>query len=157
MDEHVLFDVIPDEIITPEQRAAYSWFYDIDSVDRIDGESFDDLTRFDAPATVRVSASRPARGDEVTLHFVNYNREEGSGVDGGGSITDEKPIAVTRVGVDFVVPSGSRAVRVETLSPETPEPQAVPIKVNGDRIRFTVPGFLVYGMARIHLGRSDSP
>ena len=152
MDEHVLFDVIPDEIITPEQRTTYRRVYEIDSVDRIDKESFDDFTRFDAPGTVRVSASLPAAGGEVTLHFVNYNREEGPEEGyGGKGITDEKPIAVASVGVDFVVPSVSRVVKVEALSPEKPEPEVVAIQVNGDRIRFTMPEFLVYGMARIYL------
>src|SRR5688572_32574111 len=33
-------------------------------------------SRFDAPTTVRVSASRPAKGNELDFHFVNYNREE---------------------------------------------------------------------------------
>ncbi len=155
MDEHVLFDVIPDEVITPEQTAAYTRAYDISSQDGIDTETFDELSRFDAPATVRVSASRPVKGNEVTLHFVNYNREEGPEGYRGNGIVDEKPIAAPSVGVDFIVPEGQRAVKVEALSPEKPEPQELAMKVTGSRVQFTVPEFLVYGIARIHLASAD--
>ncbi len=151
MDRHVLFDVIPDEIIRPEQRSAYRRVYEIDSAGNMETETFPDLSRFEAPATVRVSASRPAEGGEVTLHFVNYGREPGPEGYAGTGIADENPIAVDGVGVDFVVPSGSRVVKVDSLSPERPDPQPVDFQVEGDRLRFTMPEFLVYGMARIHL------
>ena len=87
----------------------------------------------------------------MTLHFVNYDREPGPEGYAGTGIADENPIAVSRVGVDFVVPDASRVVKVEALSPEQPEPQPVDIRVEGGRLRFTMPEFLVYGMARIHL------
>ena len=151
LDHHVLFDVIPDEIIRPERRSAYRRVYGIDSAGEIENESFADLSRFQAPATVRVSASRPAGGGEVTLHFVNYGREAGPEGYAGTGIADENPIAVDGVGVDFVVPAGARVVKVESLSPEKPDPQPVAIQVEGDRLKFTMPEFLVYGMARIHL------
>ena len=151
MDRHVLFDVIPDEIIRPEQRSGYRRVYEIDSAEELETETFSDLSRFEAPTTVRVSASRPAEGGEVTLHFVNYDREPGPEGYAGTGIADENPIAVSRVGVDFVVPDASRVVKVEALSPEQPEPQPVDIRVEGGRLRFTMPEFLVYGMARIHL------
>ena len=151
MDRHVLFDVVPDEIIRPEQRSAYRRVYEIDSAEGIETENFGDLSRFQAPATVRVSASRPAGGGEVTLHFVNYDREAGPEGYAGTGIADENPIAVDGIGVDFVVPAASRVVKVEALSPERPEPQTVAIQVDGGRLRFTLPEFLVYGMARIHL------
>ena len=151
MDRHVLFDVIPDEIIRPEQRSAYRRVYEIDSAEGIEQEKFGGLSRFQAPSTVRVSASRPAGGGEVTLHFVNYDREPGPEGYAGTGIADEKPIAVDGVGVDFVLPDGSRVVKVEALSPERPEPQPVDIQVESGRLIFTMPEFLVYGMARIHL------
>ena len=151
MDHHVLFDVIPDEIIRPEQRNAYRRVYEIDSVGNIEEESFADLSRFQAPETVRVSASRPAGGGEVTLHFVNYGREAGPEGYAGSGIADERPIAVDGVGVDFVVPTGSRVVKVEAQSPEKPDPQPVTIQVEAGRLKFAMPEFLVYGIARIHL------
>ena len=53
-----------------------------------------ELSRFEAPKTVRVSASRPAAGGELTVHFVNYNRQEPKEPRSAGSgIADEKPLA----------------------------------------------------------------
>ena len=53
---------------------------------------------------------------------------------------------------DVVLPAGFKAVKVEGLSPESPEPVdlAVPSSAPG-RIQFTFPPFLVYGVARIRL------
>ena len=87
----------------------------------------------------------------MTLHFVNYGREPGPEGYAGTGIADENPIAVSGVGVDFVVPDASRVVKVDSLSPERPDPQPVEFQVEAGRLRFTMPEFLVYGMARIHL------
>ena len=40
---------------------------------------------------------------------------------------------------------------VEALSPEKPEPQELAFEESDGRLRFDVPEFLVYGLARIHL------
>ena len=151
MDEHVLFDVSPDEIVTPEQRDSYREVYAIGHAQTIDNASFDQLSRFEAPTTVRVSASRPAQGNEIDLHFVNYNREPGPEGYRGKGIADEKPIAVESVKVDFILPEGNRAVKIEALSPEKPEPQELAFEESDGRLKFDVPEFLVYGLARIHL------
>jgi len=151
MEQHVLFDVVPDEVITPSRKDRYREVYSIGDAADIDGEMFDKFSRFEAPATVRVSASRPAEGQEVDLHFVNYNREAGPEGYQGKGIADEKPIAVKSVKVDFVMPEGMRPLRVETLSPEDPEPREIQFEESGGRVQFTVPEFLVYGLARIHL------
>src|SRR2546427_12591925 len=67
LDQHVLFDVVPDDIVPRRGDATVV----SNVIDRLPS----DLSHFDAPATVRVSASRPANGNELTLHFVNYNRQ----------------------------------------------------------------------------------
>jgi len=151
MEEHVLFDVVPDEVITSSRKDRYREVYTTADAADIDGEAFDAFSRFQAPATVRVSASRPAEGQEVDLHFVNYNREEGPEGYRGKGIADEKPIAVESVMVDFVIPEGMRPLRIEALSPEEPEPREIRFEESGGRVRFTAPEFLVYGLARIHL------
>ena len=76
LNQGILFDVKPDDILDGEQRAAYSRVYSIADADRIASEKFDELSYFKAPATVRVAANRPAAGDELDIHFVNYNRDE---------------------------------------------------------------------------------
>jgi hypothetical protein len=87
---------------------------------------------------------------------VNYNREEPpKGKDGkpsaGGGIRDEKPIAVKGVAADVVLPAGFRVAAMEAMTPESPEPVAIEFQNQGGRARFTMPEFLVYGVARIRL------
>jgi hypothetical protein len=113
-----------------------------------------DRSTFTAPQTVRVSASRPAKNerDEITLHFVNYNREEPAQKRSAGrGIVDEKPIAVRGVVADLRLPPGTRAMKVLAFSPESPEPVECKLKSGGGRVRFEMPEFLVYGVARVML------
>ncbi len=112
------------------------------------------LSAFEASATVRVSASRSKVGNEVTLHFVNYNREEPKTKRSpGGGIKDDKPIAVEKVVVDFALPKGMKVASVRVATPESPAEVEVKHSVAEGRVRFTVPKFLVYALARVRLGR----
>jgi hypothetical protein len=139
LDKHVLFDVVPDDgkesgrrLSTPTESSH--------------------LSQFDAPWTVRVSASCPARGSEIDLHFVNYNRTEPEKKKSPGTgIKDEKPIAVSGVKADFVLPAGTKATKITALSPESPEPMILKFDMNGGHVTFTMPEFLVYAVARIEL------
>ncbi|HMF19424.1 MAG TPA: hypothetical protein VKE98_19610 [Gemmataceae bacterium] len=49
----------------------------------------------------------------------------------------------------FLAPAGCRVVRVEALTPEDPTPVALKTEVQAGRLRFTMPRFLVYGIARV--------
>src|SRR5262249_13224902 len=105
LDKHVLFDVLPDDRLTPSRRAAYRIVLDA----KKPADLPKDLSTFTAPATVRPSASRPKQGDEITLHFVNYDREEPARKRSPGTgLEDEKPIAAEGVAVDFVLPKGKK-------------------------------------------------
>ena len=151
LDEHVLFDVEPDEVVARgEAQRSYSRTYTIESEAQIDNEDFSMFSRFEAPTTVRVSASVPVKGRELTLHFVNYNREEPPGGQRGAGIAEERPIPVKSIAADVIVPAGYRPTKVEALSPENPEPQELTFDAGDGRVRFVVPEFLVYGMVRIH-------
>lgn len=150
---HVLFDVLPDDLATPERLARYRYVVNTDAT--VLPEPPADSSRFSAPFTVRVAASEPAAGAEVTLHFVNYNRHEPPKQNGqpssGGGIQDERPIAVPGVDVDLVLPQDRRVVGVEWLTPERDDAQPVPWQVSGGRLTCRVPEFLVYGVARVRL------
>jgi hypothetical protein len=152
LDEHVLFDVLPDDAVAAGLRKPAQG-QRVLSVKEAEKElKRDGLSRFDAPTTVRVSMSTPAKGDELTLHLVNYNRTEpGTKRSAGSGIVDEKPIAVEQVQADIVLPAGKRAVKVECFSPESPEPVVVKTEEKDGHLRFTVPRFLVYSMTRIQL------
>jgi len=148
LNSHVLFDVFPDDQMTPEKRGQYRIVLTPSkSVPRIP-----EISTFTAPSTVRVSASKPATGGEITLHFVNYNRTEPKEPHSPGSgIKDEKPIAVVGVQADFVLPKDARVKRVIVATPEEPEGQEVKFEVKDGRLKFDVPKFLVYAIARVIL------
>jgi hypothetical protein len=148
LDDHVLFDVLPDDLATPERRKPYRQV--VKATDPGTAVALPNLSRFEAPRTVRVSASQPAKGDEVTLHFVNYNRREPKERRSAGrGAVDENPIAAEGVKADLLVPAGSRVVRVEVLTPERPAPVLLQAEVKDGRLRFTMPNFLVYAIARV--------
>ena len=182
LDRHLLFDVLPDDLATPAVRSRYGAVIDpaklsgSNVVDRLPSGA----SRFEAPARVRVSASRPARGPEITLHFVNYNREEPPEKSKPGrGIKDEKPIAAASSLVDFklpatlptpgeraargtatpkssIVPGEARVRRVEFLTPEQLLARDLEFKQEGARLRFAVPEFLVYGVVRIEFTEPES-
>lgn len=145
LDRHILFSVMPDDLV----RGSGAGFYD-----RLPEEIEPQLSKFEAPVRVRVSANRPAEHDEIDLHFVNYNREEPprqkDGKPGLGRGTeDEKPISVSGIRADFVLPPNFNLDRVEFISPEIDEPQALNFEIKNGRVRFEVPEFLVWGIARL--------
>jgi len=51
--------------------------------------------------------------------------------------------------VDFVVPEGLQVEAVEFLTPEDPDPQRIEFATADGRIRFELPEFLVYAVARL--------
>jgi hypothetical protein len=114
------------------------------------------LSRFDAPPTVRISASRPAKGDELDIHFANYNRNEPpKNKDGtpstGRGIQDEQPIESPPIACTVVLPKGFNVAGVTIITPESPEPIPVSHEDIAGRVLFTCPKFLVYAVARIKL------
>jgi hypothetical protein len=149
LDAHVLFDVAPDDGIASAIRGRYAAV-----VTNSLNELPSGLSHFDTPATVRVSASRPERQNELTLHFVNYNREEPADKNNRGSgIKDEKPIAAPACKADLKLAPNQRAVRVDFLTPEAEQARTLEHEQAGDRLRFRVPEFLVYGVVRVQLSK----
>ena len=145
LDAHVLFDILPDDRHS-KSRAIF--------VSNVVEHLPEDLSRFDAPSTVRVSASRPAIANELTLHFVNYNRDEPADKKNRGSgIKDEKPISAPPCQADVKLDAKQRVSGVEFLTPEAPEARPLEFQQASNRLRFTVPEFLVYGVVRIQLSK----
>jgi hypothetical protein len=185
LDGHVLFDVLPDDRATPSVRAHYAATLDSADAQVVATNVMEripsNLSHFEAPATVRVSASRPGRKtdvpveNEITLHFVNYKREEPADKRSrGGGIRDEKPVAAPPCQVDLKLPAdfgapgrwpgsarleeGGRGAglvrRVEFLTPEADQARALEFEQVGARVRFRIPDFLVYGVVRVELSKS---
>jgi hypothetical protein len=160
LERHLLFDVVPDDQATPDRIGRYRAVFNPDgspassSKPELDAVSqLPAVSRFTAPFTVRVAASEPAAGGELDLHFVNYNREEPPQQNGqpssGGGIKDEKPLAVAGVAADLALPAGRRVAAVRFATPEKAVESELAWRVEGDRIRFTLPEFLVYGVVRV--------
>ncbi len=149
LDEHVLFDIVPDDLADEDRLQKYSSVVTTESgnVDTVIGNA--GRSRFDLPWTVRVSASRPPVGDELTLHFVNYNRVEppkdGKGKPSAGrGIVDEKPIASDGGPCSVVLPTGLQPKTVSVITPEASAPKPLEFALKDGRIIFRLPGFLVY-------------
>jgi hypothetical protein len=151
LDDHIIFDVLPDDMATPDKLARYKRVFTIASMTEMQAETYDGLSRFEAPSTVRVSASHPEKGNIWDIHFVNYNRKEPGEKEKTGFIADENPIAVSGVKADLVSPAGFSISKIEWMTPESPESQELRIEKAGNRVRFTAPEFLVYAVARVHL------
>jgi hypothetical protein len=160
LDEHALFDVLPDDLASVPERARYATVFNpadplADPMD-LPGRLPSNRSRFEAPSTVRVSASRPATGSDITIHFVNYNREEPADKkQPGRGIEDEKPLASPSLACDLLLPAGTRVDRVEFLTPEEDEAHLLEFEQGGSRLKFHVPSFLVYGVARVRLGSAN--
>jgi hypothetical protein len=158
LDRHVLFDVVPDDLVGPPHAARYKLVVD----PSVGGDATSlvippALSRFEALSAIRVSASRPHALDEITVHFVNYNRQERPDKSIGSGIVDEKPIATPCFSINVNVPVGRVARRVEFLTPEAKLPQIVPFAQAEGRLRLRVPSFLVYGVLRVYWDEATHP
>lgn len=155
LKSHVLFDVVPDDLLTSLDRVTAQRYRHVIkqySSDRaIDPRT---ISLFNAPHTLRVSASIPAAGSEIDLHFVNYNRHEPAEPRSPGSgIAEERPIPARDVVIDFALPVGTRVTRVEMITPEAPNSVVLEHKIEhrteNVRVHAKVPEFLVYAVVRI--------
>jgi len=156
LDGHVLFDVRSDEVSESAADAApVKLLRTPEDAAQAVSQS---LSRFDAPATVRVSASVPAKGHELDIHFVNYNRTEPpKNKDGtpstGGGIKDEQPLEAPAIKCDIALAAGIKVTGIEAVTPESPDPQPIAFTQANGRVQFTQPKFLVYSVARIKLAK----
>ena len=83
---------------------------------------------------------------------MNYNRNEPAEKRSpGGGIKDEKPIAAEGVKADFVLPKDAKVKKVIVATPEEPDGVEVKFEVKDGRVKFDVPKFLVYAIARVVL------
>lgn len=154
LDEHVLFDVVPDDLTERVDLAQYRSSVAGDTGDIQQLLQTEGLSRFDLPWTVRVSASRPASGSELDVHFVNYNREEppkdrNGKPSAGRGISDEKPIACKGGPCRVSLPGDLRPRSVVSISPESDDEQPLKFSVKEGVVSFELPEFLVYAVVRI--------
>ena len=97
----------------------------------------------DVPWFVRVRAWRPEEHEALVLHWVNYQQDEEADI--------EIPQPVGPVQVACIVPEGYVVQKVEWLYPEKGESATLPHETLGERIHFTIPSVIVYGLSVLHL------
>ena len=100
----------------------------------------------DAPWFVRARAWLPEGHEALTLHWVNYRQDEEADI--------ETPQPVGPVQVDCKVPVGYAVQKVEWLYPEKGDPVILHHETLGERIRFTIPSVIVYGLSVLHLQKA---
>jgi hypothetical protein len=151
LDEHVLFDVRPDDL-PPPAKDAYAAVIDVTQteLEQLMSVLPNKRTRLDAPWTVRLSANRSANVNELTLHLVNYNRTEPDAKNRTGKgAMDEKPIAAPPSIVHLVAPPGVKLGKVTAHSPEWSEPRTLETTPTADGLEIRVPEYLVYCVVRV--------
>jgi hypothetical protein len=142
LDAHHLFAILPDDVTVPDHLKAARIMNDAAA----DGKA----SRFDAPSTVRISASVPATGGKVHFHFVNYNRTEPEKPKSPGrGIEDEKPIMTKAIACDVPLPKEFKKPQVTVFTPESPVPTPITSKLENGRLHFEVPAFLVYSVVEV--------
>ena len=100
----------------------------------------------DAPWFVRVRAWLPDRHEALALHWVNYQQDEEADI--------ETPQPVGPVQVDCKVPAGYAVQNVEWLYPEKGDPVVLPHVLRGERVKFTIPTVIVYGLSVLRLRKA---
>jgi hypothetical protein len=156
LNRHVLFDVLPDDQASAA-RSRYETIFDpsqaATTVSSVTNKLLSSLSRFDAPSTVRVSASRSSVAGEIALHFVNYNWQEPTDKNQRG-FKYENPISAPASEIDLHLPRDFKAKQIAFLTPEQEQPSPLDFKQTGTRLRLRVPEFLVYGVVRIQPSNS---
>jgi hypothetical protein len=146
LDAHRLFAILPDDVAVPEHLKPAKTITNAKAEEK-------SWSRFDAPKTVRVSASVPADGGKLHFHFVNYNRiEPEKPKSPGRGIADEKPIATDAFACDVALPAEFKNARVFVLTPESSAAVPIASKLENGRLKFTIPSFLIYALAEIQPG-----
>jgi len=121
------------EVVDQADRGAM-----MQAVAALAGVSF---STFDAPWTVQVYADRQPAAKRVLVHFVNFNRDE-------SQAGKELPIAAAPVKADLSLPAGFKVAGIKFLTPEAKDLH-LGFTQQGDRVQFTTPAYLVYGLAMI--------
>lgn len=103
------------------------------------------LSQIDASWKVRAAAFDLPDG--LTLHMVNYDRDEAAG-------QGDHPITVHDVAVDLKLPAETRVASVTLRSPDSESAMSLEYIVSGGRLRLTVPEIEVYGIVEVRFRRN---
>ena len=97
----------------------------------------------DAPWFVRVRAWLPEAHEALVLHWVNYRQDEETDI--------ETPQPTGPIQVECKVPEGYIVPEVEWFYPEKGDSVTLHHETLGERICFTIPSVIVYGLSVLRL------
>lgn len=110
----------------------------------------DRLSRIEAPWTVRVAGYRGGR--RLTVHVVNYNRDEARAAEEKlKGPAAELPLPATGIGMQLRIPGDDRVRRVKVWSPGAEKAKEVDFGMSGGTLTFELPSVLVYSIVEIDL------
>ncbi len=152
LNEHVLFDVIPDDLVAELSQDKRSKL-DPRQANWRDALKTEPLSEISVSSRVRASLTRPHnKPHDLTLHLVNYNRiEPRQERSAGRGIADEQPIPALGATARLRIPADRKVTRIEVATPEAPQRVALPFETTNGTITFKVPEFLVYSLVRINV------
>lgn len=105
----------------------------------------------ESPWTVRANAY--VQPNRVLLHLVNYDREEGAPETNRTGPATERPQRVRNITVDMRLPNGHRAMKVSLHTPNGKHQTDLKFRRQANRVSFTIPQILVYGVVAIDVGQ----
>lgn len=103
------------------------------------------------PWTVRASAY--LKSNQLVLHLVNYDREEGAPETNRTGPATERPKTVQNVAVDLRLPHGHHATKVRLHTPDQKQPASLKFQSQANRVSLTVPELQVYGVITVDIRR----
>ncbi len=108
-------------------------------------------TSIESPWTVRVAAYQHA--DQIVLHLVNYDREEGAPEDNRTGPSSERPRAVGEIPVNLRLPDGYKAHEIRLYAPDGRQSAVVGFREEAGRVKFTISHLRVYGVCAVKLNK----
>jgi len=154
---HISFDVVVDEMLTPELQQKYRTIIYPQSPQRTNpgSEPLASLLKepmTDATHEVVAVAWRQAKQNRLLLHLVNYKRNPADlPKDAPQDTPRDQPIAQPNVGISLKLPEGAQAAKVSVVTLDEPEPSPLEFRQEGGRVTAKVGSVLVYAVVIVEL------
>ncbi|MHB0935827.1 MAG: hypothetical protein ACYC6A_05505 [Armatimonadota bacterium] len=153
---HIAFDVVVDEMITPEMQTKYRTIIHPQHKGTAPGsEPLASLLKepmTDATHEVVAVAWRQAKPNRLLLHLVNYKRNPADlPKDAPRDTPRDQPIAQPNVGISLKLPEGAQAAKVSVVTLDEPEARPLEFTQEGGRVTAKVGSVLVYSVVIVDL------
>jgi len=153
---HISFDVVIDEMLTPERRKKYrALLYPqsgkLTSADAAPLMALQSSALVDASEEVVSVAWQQPRERRILLHLVNYKRDFAPANPPLQGAAAERPLPQESIKAHLKLPQRSKVRRVTLLSPDAPAPVSLAFTQKKDTVEFVIDRLLVYGVVKVEL------